>query len=149
MVLALTALSVLQAILWERADTRGSGRQEFATGHSLARRCADRKWSVLFRPGARHPRRIRLSIDDDCVETRRLTKRLLSLGSDHVRLRRRFFSLFLADRHRINGCAIGARQGADRRPDEPFTPENWSAPDTAEVQRVVAGRIIKPDADST
>ncbi len=59
------------------------------------------------------------------------------------------FLFFLADRHRINGCAIGARQGADRRPDEPFTPENWSAPDTAEVQRVVAGRIIKPDADST
>jgi hypothetical protein len=47
------------------------------------------------------------------------------------------------------GCAIGARRGADWRPNEPFTPDNWSAPDTAEVQRVVAGRIIKPDADST
>jgi hypothetical protein len=52
-------------------------------------------------------------------------------------------------RHRINGCAIGARRGAAWRPDEPFTPDNWSAPDTAEVQRVVAGRFIRPDADST
>jgi hypothetical protein len=47
------------------------------------------------------------------------------------------------------GCAIGARRGADWRPDEPFTADNWSPPDTAEVQRVVVGRIIKPDADST
>jgi hypothetical protein len=47
------------------------------------------------------------------------------------------------------GCAIGARRGAAWRPDESLTPDNWSAPDTAEVQRLVAGRIIKPDADPT
>jgi hypothetical protein len=47
------------------------------------------------------------------------------------------------------GGAIGAKRGSDWRLDEPLAPDNWTPPDTAEVQRVVAGRIIKPDADST
>jgi hypothetical protein len=39
------------------------------------------------------------------------------------------------------GCAVGARRGADWRPDVPLALDNWTAPDTAEVQRVVEGRI--------
>jgi hypothetical protein len=52
-----------------------------------------------------------------------------------------FFAALSALVMRLIGCAIGARRGADWRPNVPLAPDNWTAPDTAEVQRVVEGRI--------
>lgn len=48
----------------------------------------------------------------------------------------------------IIGRAVGGRRGEAWRPSAPFEPDNWTSPDTADVQRVVAGRFSKPEADS-
>src|SRR5262249_30318648 len=55
-----------------------------------------------------------------------------------------FFAALAAVPIGLIGCLLGARLGEVRQPRvESAMEDTWTAPDTAEVQRVVAGRVME------